>query len=383
MDELDRGDPMRILIVGNAHRAEIRGPLIYYQGLATALRDRGHDVTLLQSARAGHRFALPGVRMEYLATTRKSTLPLHLAARRLGRYDVVHTNGPSGSGFALRNRFHRVPMVAMFHAPRLRTESFRGTNGRWRHIEITARMAPNLLVSTRWLATAFSERFGVPRARFNVIPLGMQDWWFSSYRSPAENRKEIRVVLVNMKGVDVALRAFAKAAVGRDVHLELFGVDKEIDLHRSLAAELGIERQVCFAGFVENRELAGRVCGADLLLHTTRAESFGQVLGEAAALGIPSVASDVNAVPEVVVHGETGLLCPVDDVDAFARALGDLLESPEARRRMGEAARARAEQLWRWENVVRRLEQEVYLPISRGMETRPAEWLGNTPPAGE
>ncbi len=70
--------------------------------------------------------------------------------------------------------------------------------------------------------------------------------------------------------------------------------------------------------------------------------------------------------PEVVEDGETGLLCPVDDVDAFASALAKLMRDTEWRRRMGQAARARAEGLWRWSTIAERLEREVYEPIARG-----------------
>ena len=67
-----------------------------------------------------------------------------------------------------------------------------------------------------------------------------------------------------------------------------------------------------------------------------------------------------------MTEGETGLLCPFDDADAWAAALGRLLEDAPLRRRMGEAARRRAERLWRWEHVVARLESEVYRPLISG-----------------
>jgi len=365
---------MRILITGNSHRAEIRGPIIYYEGLARSLRDRGHEVSLLQAAKPEHRFEIPGVRMLYTSLTSKSVYPLRVALRRAGRFDVIHSNGPSGSGFALRSRLHHVPQVAMFHAPRMRHEPFLQANWRWRHIELTARNAPNLMTSTRWLADAVAARFEIDPAHFIVIPLGIAESWYRAAREPAsQHGARPRIALINMKGVDVALRAFASAGLAHLARLELYGVDPHENLHRALARELGIAAQVQFMGFVPNAELATRVADADLLLHPTRAESFGQVLGEAAALGIPCIASRVNAVPEVVVDGETGLLCPVDDVDAFASALAKLLGDTEWRRRMGQAARARAEQLWRWSTIAERLEREVYEPIARRESPRPAD----------
>ena len=100
-----------------------------------------------------------------------------------------------------------------------------------------------------------------------------------------------------------------------------------------------------------------------MLLHPARSEGFGQVLAEGAALGIPAVASRVDAIPEVVAEGETGLLAPVDDAEAFAAALRTLFEAPDLRRKFGAAARARAESRWRWDRSVARIEQEVYAPL--------------------
>jgi glycosyltransferase involved in cell wall biosynthesis len=366
---------MRILIVGNSHRAEIRGPIVYYQGLAKAVRDRGHDVTLLQSAHPEHRFTIEGVRSEYFTTTKKSRFPFLFGLRRLGRYDVLHTNGPSGALFALRNHFQHVPMVSMFHAPRLRMEPFLRTNWRWRYIQITAQNSPNLLTPTRWLATALSERFNVPLSRFHVIPLGVQDWWFEVDRQPiAPGRTPLRVAVVNMKGVDIALRAFAKAAGGRDVHLDLYGVDKAEKENRALAGELGIAESVTFHGFVPNEKLVQRLCEADVLLHANRSGNMDQVLCEAQVMGLPTVTSNVHGNPEIVLDGKTGLLCPVDHVDAFASSLGQMLDQPELRVRFSEAARRRAPGVWRWARVAERLEQELYIPISRGEPTHPRVW---------
>ena len=366
---------MRILIVGNAHRAEGRGAVIYYQGLAKALRDRGHEVTLRQSALPEHRFVIEGVQMQYFTTTKKSLIPPVFGLQRLGGYDMIHTNGPAGAVFGLRSRFQRVPMVAMFHAPRLRTEPFLRTNWRWRYIQITVQNAPHLLTATRWLATSLSERFNVPLSRFHVIPYGIHNWWFEVERQPAEEAGgPQQVAVVNMKGVDIALRAFAKAAVGRDVRLNLFGVDKAEEEHRALARDLGVAGSVTFHGFVPNKDLVRQLCDTAVLLHPNRSGNMDQVLCESQVLGIPTVTSDVCGNPEIVLDGKTGLLCTVDDVEAFASAVGRLLDHTDLRVRFSETARRRAPLIWRWTRVAERLENELYVPISRGLPTHPKVW---------
>lgn len=76
---------------------------------------------------------------------------------------------------------------------------------------------------------------------------------------------------------------------------------------------------------------------ADLLLFPTRFEGFGYAAAEAMACGTPVVASDNSALPEVVQHGKTGLLCPTDDVGAFVSAIRGLSEDDSRRQEMGVA----------------------------------------------
>jgi glycosyltransferase involved in cell wall biosynthesis len=71
-------------------------------------------------------------------------------------------------------------------------------------------------------------------------------------------------------------------------------------------------------------------------------EGFGLVAVEAAAAGVPVVASRLGALPEIVSDGETGLLVRPGDADALADALRRLLDDRELRARFGMAARLRA-----------------------------------------
>jgi len=79
---------------------------------------------------------------------------------------------------------------------------------------------------------------------------------------------------------------------------------------------------------------------ADAFVMPTRGEAFGMVFQEAAAAGLPAVGTALNAVPEIVADGETGILVPPGDAGAVARAMASLL-SPALRARMGAEARRR------------------------------------------
>ena len=354
---------MKVLLVGTKHFGDIRGAAVAYYGLARALRDRGHDVTFVQTARPEDRIRLDGVRHVYYNVPRKSLYPLLFALRPVRRYDIIHAHDEAGAFLALRHRVRPLPLVVQFQPGRISQRTFWEAHWRWRYNEIAARFAPRFIAPSQWIADGMIERFGIDPERFHAVHYGIGSAWFDAYRPKERAPGPVRIVLINMKGTDTALRAFAKAAATGDATLEMYGFDKDEKENRALARELGIAGRVSWEGFVRNEELAERVADADLFLNPTRADGFGQVLGEAAALGLPSIASRVDAVPEVVEEGVTGLLSPVDDVDSFARALSTLIVDEPLRIRMGKAARARADRLWRWEHVVTRIENEVYRPL--------------------
>jgi glycosyltransferase involved in cell wall biosynthesis len=89
-----------------------------------------------------------------------------------------------------------------------------------------------------------------------------------------------------------------------------------------------------------------------VLVLPSRAETYGMVVTEALARGLPVVAADVGGVPEALGHGadgvRTGLLVPPDDAAALGDALRAWLENAELRRRLRRAARERRESLTDW-----------------------------------
>lgn len=94
-------------------------------------------------------------------------------------------------------------------------------------------------------------------------------------------------------------------------------------------------------GRLSDAELVEQYRRCDALLFPTRFEGFGYAAAEAMACGKPVVTSDVSSLPEVVVDGETGILCPVGEVRAFADACRRLAAAPADAARMGSAGRAR------------------------------------------
>ncbi len=112
--------------------------------------------------------------------------------------------------------------------------------------------------------------------------------------------------------------------------------------------------QAIFAGFLTDEALATAYASSDIFVFPSDSESFGNVTLEAMASGLPAVCADATGSRSLVVPGQTGFLAPSGDAAAFARHLTVLAQDPALRRRMGEAARARA-LTFSWEETLARM----------------------------
>jgi glycosyltransferase involved in cell wall biosynthesis len=136
--------------------------------------------------------------------------------------------------------------------------------------------------------------------------------------------------------------------------------------YSDLARAAGLGERVHFAGDVSDRDLPRYYRAADLHLFpsTASAEAFGLVCLEAAASGVPTVASALPGVRRVVLNEETGLLVTPGDIEQLRVAVQVMLERPDLRRELGAAARARVEAEFDWSTRIAQLEK-VYFAVAR------------------
>ncbi|MCC6872928.1 MAG: glycosyltransferase family 4 protein [Sandaracinaceae bacterium] len=143
--------------------------------------------------------------------------------------------------------------------------------------------------------------------------------------------------LVPQKGFDVLLRAFARVDAPQ-WELVIFGEGPERARLEALRGSLGLGDRARLAGTSD--ELVMELARASIFVLASRFEGFPNVLCEAMAVGLPVIATRCPAGPEEIVReGIDGRLVEVDDVPALARALEELIRSPEQRARMAGAAR--------------------------------------------
>jgi glycosyltransferase involved in cell wall biosynthesis len=150
--------------------------------------------------------------------------------------------------------------------------------------------------------------------------------------------------LARNRGHELLLAAFrALLATSPDARLMLVGKGETRPRLEQLVAELGLAERVVFAGY-RDRDLPAVLAAADCfaLMAAGSDESCRAVL-EAMAAGRPVVARRVGALPETVVHGETGLLVDGDGPEGVAAALAAILGDAPRAHAMGRAGRRRAE----------------------------------------
>lgn len=369
--------------------------------LLLGLRERGLEVGVLAPAYRGggatewrgipvRRFRYAPARLETLthdetAPDRIRSRPAYagllpgymlggsLASIRLGASsppDVVHVHWPvphawfgavarasAGSGAAVVSSFYSVEI-------------------RW--VERRLRWAVPFL---RWsiesadAVTAISTATAAAVARYTerevpVIPFSAAISGGSPGRSTAAQRSRddsgaVRLLfvgrLVERKGVHILIRALARVRECVDATLTVIGDGPQSASLEAEARRVGVGAFVRFAGRVDEEALREAYRTNDVFILPAVVDSkgdtegLGVVLLEALEFGLPLIASDVGGIPDIVRHGETGLLVPPGDAGALADAIVRVIEDPATARERVATGRAHMREHFGLPSVVDRL----------------------------
>jgi glycosyltransferase involved in cell wall biosynthesis/GT2 family glycosyltransferase len=236
--------------------------------------------------------------------------------------------------------------------------------------------------SAEHLKTAFGVGVEQPIVK---VPHGVADISADSL-DRAERRRirrdgALRILYVSRlesrKGTDLFLDAAAELVKCEDnVEVLLVGRDSYTsDPKRSYQvtfelAHRELADRIKFLGQVSDVELAQLFEDADIFCVPSRFESFGIVFVEAMRYGIPIVAGNTGGVPEIVVDGETGIVCEEPTSGAIGKALARLIRDPEFRRSLGGKGRQRYLELFEHDVIVDRTLSAFVGLMDRG--TRPS-----------
>lgn len=266
-----------------------------------------------------------------------------LLAKHLDTLDgpvVVHTHNFKTARLALtarrlmRTDRSRVRVVCTRH---LVKPAATGASARRMYAELDAIIFVSQIALDAFLSTGPAVDRSRLHVMHNAIPLAATETPAQPHDGPA------RIIFVGRldpeKGVDTLLGALGRLGSRNDWTLEICGTGRARYVAQLMqtASYEGIADRITWSGFVADP--ASHISAADMLVApTTAQESFGLVLLEAFAKGVPVITTDNGAQPEIITDGTDGLLVPPADAAALASAIARLLDSPTLRGRMGDAA---------------------------------------------
>lgn len=374
---------MKIRVLSGVFHPESGGFSTYLYHLLPLLVEQGHDVALLTFGEPQpYEYGYPVTRISREGTTlfqrvsrmiREAVrfsreadvllvlgyvqpLPLIRLARLLARNQkpriVLKIVGDYVWEYSYRNGLTRLDVVD-FQKARLPLH--------WEIINrlyhFAVRQADEVFVPSEHLARLV-RGWGMPPQNVHVIYNGIPDPKLYEVERAALRRELGLPVdapllvtisrLAPVKRIDIALEAMR--LLPDDVHFVIVGEGNDRDSLEAQAESI-MPRRAHFVGRQEHDMTLKYLRAADLFVLSSATEGLAHVLLEAQIVGTPAVATSVGGNPEVVIDGENGRLVPMENPQALAEAIRDLLGQPDLRQRYAEAGYARRE-MFLWDHTV-------------------------------
>lgn len=371
---------MRILMLSHGYPPVISGVTLVVQKVAREMARRGHEVTVVTASDRGTPYQdrdqgveLVRVRSVPNPFWSEGRLPLlsydELNELVLGvQPDVINTHDSGLLGFQLYRLEHetaQVPELLTCHYfPRYVTHyvnigdvvetaleeitwevTIRLING-FDHVIFPTETQQQAFVEEglEIPATVISNGLNIGR----YCPKGQEEDVVERYDLPAGPRILAVGRVAQDKKLDILIRAIGEMEPACQAHLLLVGRGDDRERLEALVADLDLQAYVHFLGFVPEEDLPAIYRHADLFTIASDVEVQSIPTLQAAATGLPIVAADAAALPELVENDRNGYLVPPDDPAAFADAFCKIVEDPDRASAFGQASldigRAHAEE---------------------------------------
>jgi glycosyltransferase involved in cell wall biosynthesis/predicted metal-dependent phosphoesterase TrpH len=298
------------------------------------------------------------------------SVPAIVDALAEGRYDLVHlcAPGPAGLEALLLARVLQLPIVGSYHTE---LAAYAGLRTGQQEVELLARTAVGAFYGACHMVLSPSPASDGRLAELGIAPQRVARWdrgvdlerFDPALRTPGLLPDAVNVLyagrLTREKGAELLAEAFL-AARARDprLHLVLAGGGPEEEMLRERLSDAAT-----FLGWQHARELARVYASAEVFMFASRTDTFGQVILEAQASGLPVVAVGEGGPAALIEHGRTGLLAAAE-VESLAEAVetvaGDARLSERLRRGGLDAVRGRT-----WEAALERLAAGYRVALSR------------------
>lgn len=273
-------------------------------------------------------------------------------ARRLAAagVDLLHAHFGTDARFfrPLWRRLHRPLVVSFYGYDALRfPRRLHGLGAHW--LQPVFRESACILTPCQEMVQDLAA-IGADPERLLVLPWGIDTRRFRPRAAPPREgpvRFAIACRFTAKKGVEDLLAAFARVRrAGLEARLTVAGSGPLEARYRERAAALGIAAEVRFPGFVAAREMPAFLAGQDILVHPSVVDRAGDkegsptVIMEAAAAGLPVIATRHGGIPDIVRDGHSGFLVAEHNVEALAERMLRLGRDRQLWLRFGAAGRA-------------------------------------------
>lgn len=280
-----------------------------------------------------------------------------------GKFDVIHAHDwlVAYSAKTLKQAYG-MPIVSTIHA----TEA--GRNGGIRelnqkYINDTEWMltyeSTEVIVNSNYMKCEIQRLFGLPFEKINVIPNGVNITNYSGIERDYEFRRKYamdneKIILfmgrlVYEKGVQYLIGAMPKILEHyHDAKLVIAGQGGMIDELKQEVNNLGLTNKVCFAGYLNGKDVGKMYKAADISVFPSVYEPFGIVALEAMLAEVPVVVSDIGGLNEIIDHRQTGMKTYCGNSNSIADSILELLFNPQLCSNIVKKAKSKVRNEYNW-----------------------------------
>jgi len=292
------------------------------------------------------------------------------------KIDVIISTGPEGAFLKKICKKNNILHIASYHHPNptyigkeifLPKISYLLRPGRWLHYLDVYLERKSLLEADivhclcNWHKRITFEKLKIPLEKIFVVYLGVDSEKFNIFTR--ERNKLYNILhcggLTPSKGIGTTLKALAIVLKkNKNVFLNIIG-EADKNPYENLIKDLNLKDYIKIFGQISYDKMPGIYKMTDCVVFPTNHESFGLAIVEAMASGLPVIASNNTAVPEIIENQKSGILIPLGSPEALACEIINLVSNPTKSLEMGMDARKRIEDNFTWQKTAIGLEELI------------------------